>query len=53
MNPEAWSALCELRGYVNACADVYQNDEGIPFTAIETIQKRIATIIQIEGEREP
>jgi hypothetical protein len=51
MDSIAKDALMELKGYVDACVDAYQdNNDGIPYTVLENIQKRIATIVQIESD---
>jgi hypothetical protein len=38
------SQIDELKGYVDACVDAYQDGDGIPFTVMETIQKKITAI---------
>lgn len=50
MIPVAWEAFLELKGYVDACVDAYQDAEGIPFSTMETIQKRIETIAKVEDD---
>ena len=48
MEPAAWDLFAELKGYVDASIDAYQDDGGIPFAAMEEIQKRIKAIHALE-----
>ena len=48
MYTDSWKTLCELKGYVDACIDANQEGDGVPFSMLETIQKRIDSIVDFE-----
>jgi hypothetical protein len=51
MDPITETQINELKGYVDACVDAYQNGEGVPFSVMEIIQKKVETIAL--GIRDP
>ncbi len=55
MNPIIMTQISELKGYIDACVDAYEEASGgIPFSVIETIQRKIETIaLGIQEEVDP
>lgn len=51
MDPIVATQINELKGYVDASIDAYQDGDGVPFSVMETIQKKVETIAL--GIRDP